>query len=207
MITEGGNGSQPPALGVILGSTRPGRVGLPVGQWVAEHAARTGEFAVEVIDLAVIDLPMLDEPGLPAAGHYTKTHTKQFSELISRMDAFVLVMPEYNHGYTAPVKNALDYLNHEWGDKPIGLVSYGGVAGGVRAVHALKPVLEALRLIPVFEGVIIPFASTFIEGDGEERRFVPNGVISASADAMLAAIAARIARSRVTTARQTRGAA
>ena len=206
MITKGGSGNRPPALGVIIGSTRPGRVGLLVGQWVAEHAARTGEFAVELIDLAAIDLPMLDEPSLPATGHYTKTHTRQFSALISRMDAFVLVMPEYNHGYTAPVKNALDFLNHEWADKPIGLVSYGGVSGGVRAVHALKPVLEALKLIPVFEGVIIPFVSTFIEGSDEERRFVPNGVISASTDAMLAAIEGRIRRSR-TGATQARGAA
>jgi NAD(P)H-dependent FMN reductase len=205
-MTEGANCNRPPALGVIIGSTRPGRVGVLVGQWVAEHAARMGEFAVELIDLAAIDLPMLDEPGLPAAGHYTKMHTKQFSALIARMDAFVLVMPEYNHGYTAPVKNALDFLNHEWADKPIGLVSYGGVSGGVRAVHALKPVLEALKLIPVFEGVIIPFVSTFIDGAGEDRRFVPNGDISASTDAMLAAIEGRIRRSR-TGATQARRAA
>jgi NAD(P)H-dependent FMN reductase len=191
------DGEHAPVLEVIIGSTRPDRAGLPVARWIAEHAAKTGEFEVEIVDLAEIDLPMLDEPHHPGARRYTKDHTREFSATIARADAFVLVLPEYNHGYTAPVKNALDFLVHEWAHKPIGLVSYGGVAGGVRAVHALKPVLSFLKMIPVQEGVIIPFVHTFIDGSGEDRRFVPNDVMETSADAMLAAISAWIPAGRV----------
>lgn len=84
------------------------------------------------------------------------------------------MLPEYNGGYTAPAKNALDVLRHEWARKPIGLVSYGGVFGGLRAAQALKPVLASLRMIPMREGVIISFVRSFSEGDGDARRFVPN---------------------------------
>jgi NAD(P)H-dependent FMN reductase len=189
-----------PVLEVIIGSTRPGRAGLPVARWIAEYAAKTGEFEVEIVDLAEIDLPMLDEPHHPRARQYTKEHTKNFSAIISRADAFVLVLPEYNHGYTAPVKNALDFLIHEWAHKPIGLVSYGGVSGGVRAVHALKPVLAALKMISVHDGVIIPFVQTFIQGSGDDRRFVPNDMMETSADAMLAAISAWIPAARIVSA-------
>jgi NAD(P)H-dependent FMN reductase len=189
--------SDRPVLEVIIGSTRPGRAGLPVARWIAEYAAKTGEFEVEIVDLAEIDLPMLDEPNHPAAQQYTKGYTKDFSAIISRADAFVLVLPEYNHGYPAPVKNALDFLVHEWAHKPIGLVSYGGVAGGVRAVHALKPTLAFLKMIPVSDGVIIPFVSTFIEGSDDDRRFVPNEVMESSADAMLAAVSSWIPAARV----------
>lgn len=185
-----------PVLTVIIGSTRPGRAGLPVGQWIAEYARKTGEFEVEVADLAELALPMLDEPAHPAARQYTHDHTKEFSALIDRADAFVLVLPEYNHGYTAPVKNALDFLNQEWAYKPMGLVSYGGVSGGVRAVHAIKPVLAALKLIAIHEGVIIPFVPQFLSGTGDDRRFVPNEVIETSADAMLASLASWIPAAR-----------
>jgi NAD(P)H-dependent FMN reductase len=196
-----------PVLQVIIGSTRPGRAGLPVARWIAEYAAKTGRFQVEIVDLAEVDLPMLDEPHHPGARNYTQEHTRDFSATISRADAFVLVMPEYNHGYTAPVKNALDYLVHEWAHKPIGLVSYGGVSGGVRAVHALKPILTYLKMIPVHEGVIIPFVHSFIEGSGDDRRFVPNEVAESSAEAMLASIAAWIPAARIASARQATDAA
>jgi NAD(P)H-dependent FMN reductase len=186
-----------PVLQVIIGSTRPGRAGLPVAQWIAEYAAKTGRFEVEVVDLAELDLPMLDEPNHPSLRKYTQDHTHDFSATISRADAFVLVLPEYNHGYTAPVKNALDFLLHEWAHKPIGMVSYGGVSGGVRAVTALRPVLAALKLIPIHEGVIIPFVHSFLDGEGDDRRFVPTELIETSADTMLTAIAAWIPAGRL----------
>lgn len=191
-----------PVLAVIIGSTRPGRAGLPVARWIAEYAAKTGDFDVEIVDLAEIDLPMLDEPNHPSARRYTQAHTKDLSAIISRTDAFALVLPEYNHGYSAPVKNVLDFLVHEWAHKPIGLVSYGGVSGGVRAVHALTPVLVALKLIPVHDGVIIPFVQTFIEGSGDDRRFVANDILETSADAMLAAISAWFPAVRMASAGQ-----
>jgi len=188
---------QLPVLQVIIGSTRPGRAGLPVAQWIAEYAAKTGRFEVEIVDLAELNLPMLDEPNHPALHRYTHSHTHDFSATISRADAFVLVLPEYNHGYTAPVKNALDFLAQEWAHKPIGMVSYGGVSGGVRAVGALRPVLAALKLIPIHEGVIIPFVRNFIEGEGDDQRFVPNELMEGSADAMLSTIAAWIPAGRL----------
>lgn len=81
--------------------------------------------------------------------------------------------PEYNHGVNGATKNAIDYLVHEWAHKPAGLVSYGGVSGGTRAVHALKPTLSYLKMMPLTEGVTIPFVAKFLDGDGENRRFTP----------------------------------
>jgi NAD(P)H-dependent FMN reductase len=184
-----GDHDEQPLLQVVIASTRPGRVGLPVGTWMAEHAEKHGGFRVEVVDLATVDLPLFDEPEHPRLRRYTRPQTIAWSETVDRADAFVLVMPEYNHGFTAPLKNALDLLAHEWAHKPVGLVSYGGISGGLRAAQSIKPVLSALRMIPVVEAVPIPFVWTLLEGeivDGhDERRFAPNEAIEAGADAML----------------------
>jgi NAD(P)H-dependent FMN reductase len=155
-----------PRLLIIVASTRPGRVGLPVSRWVREQAAQHGGFTVEVADLAEINLPFMDEPNHPRLRQYTKQHTKDWSAIVDAADAFVLVMPEYNHGFTAPLKNAIDYLVQEWGYKPVGLVSYGGVSGGLRAAQLLKPVLSGLRMAPLPEGVPIPAVSSLIGDDG-----------------------------------------
>ena len=101
----------------------------------------------------------------------------------------MFVIPEYNHGVNAATKNAIDYLHHEWAHKPVGLVSYGGVSGGTRAVHALKPTLAQLKMLPLAEGVIIPFVANRLEGEGDGRRFVPTGEIEDGATAMLDALA------------------
>ncbi len=127
---------------VIIASTRPGRIGPTIADWFVGQATEHGGFDVEVADLAEIDLPLLDEPAHPATGKYVHQHTKDWSALVDSADAFVFVMPEYNHSYTAPLKNAIDYLNREWAYKPVGFVSYGGVSGGLRAVQAIKPVIE-----------------------------------------------------------------
>ena len=97
-----------PRLAVIIGSTRPGRAGLPIAQWFVERARAHGGFEVEVADLAEIDLPLLDEPNHPRLRKYTKQHTKDWSARIERADAVVFVTPEYNYGYPAAVKNAID---------------------------------------------------------------------------------------------------
>jgi NAD(P)H-dependent FMN reductase len=94
----------------------------------------------------------------------------------------VLVTPEYNHGFTAPLKNALDYLHHEWQYKPVGFVSYGGIAAGTRAMQMLKPVLAGLKLTPVMEAVNVPFVRQFID---DEEQFRPNEILEQAADAML----------------------
>lgn len=175
-----------PVLQIIIASTRPGRVGLPVATWFDGVAREHGAFEVEVLDLAAIGLPLLDEPGHPVARAYQHPHTVAWSETIDRGDAFVLVHPEYNHSYNAALKNALDYLHAEWNYKPVGFVSYGGVSAGTRAQAALKPVLGALRMTPTVEAVNVPFVAQFVDDDG---RFVPNEMLAMGALGMLAELA------------------
>jgi NAD(P)H-dependent FMN reductase len=147
-----------PRLLIIIGSTRPGRIGLPIGRWFADRAVEHGAFDVDVADLGEVGLPLLDEPRHPRLGQYEHDHTKAWSARVDAADAVVLVTPEYNHGYPAPLKNALDYLHREWQHKPVGFVSYGGVAAGTRAVALLKPVVLALQMVPVVQTVAIPLA-------------------------------------------------
>lgn len=171
-----------PNLTIVIASTRPGRVGLPVGQWFTERAKTHGGFGVQVADLAEINLPLLDEPNHPRLRKYTKPHTRAWSELIDGSDAFAFVTPEYNHGYPASLKNAIDYLHEEWKYKPVGFVSYGAVAGGTRSVQQLKQVVAAVKMTPLFEAVAIPFVAQFIDDEGV---FGPNEVIEEAADVML----------------------
>lgn len=159
-----------PLLQVIVASTRPGRVGRTVADWFASAAEAHGHFDVEVVDLAEVGLPFMDEPLHPRMQQYEHEHTRRWSETISRGDAYAFVMPEYNHGFNAQLKNAIDFLWNEWNHKPVVLVGYGGVAAGARAMEALMPVLAAVRLVPVAQ-VPIPFVHNHVE-DG---RFVPNG--------------------------------
>ena len=90
-------------------------------------------------------------------------------------------MPEYNHGYTAPLKNAVDYLVHEWAHKPVGFVSYGGMAAGTRAVQLLKPVLSDLKMVPVVESVAIPYVSQLVK----DNAFRPTESLVGHAQLML----------------------
>jgi len=171
-----------PNLTIIIGSTRPGRAGAAIAQWFAARAKDHGGFDVTVVDLAEVDLPLLDEPNHPRLRQYTRQHTKDWSAIIEAADAFVIVTPEYNNGYPAALKNAIDYLHHEWRHKPVGFVSYGGVAAGTRAVQQLKQVVTALRMLPVYDSVNIPFHTQFLDSDGVLR---PNEVMEKAADTML----------------------
>src|SRR3954451_20261926 len=171
-----------PRLAVVIGSTPPGRAGLPIAPWVADLAPRHGGFDLEVVDLAEVALPLFDEPHHPRLRQYTKPHTKAWSAIADRADAVVFVTPEYNYGYPAALKNAIDYLHEEWRDKPGGFVSYGGVAPRTRAVQQLKQVVTTLRMLPVVESVNIPFFSQFLDDEG---RVQANEVMETSADAML----------------------
>lgn len=171
-----------PALHVVIASTRPGRVGLPVGEWFARAAREHGAFEVEVVDLAELNLPFMDEPNHPRLRRYTKQHTRDWSARVSAADAFAFVMPEYNYGFTAPLKNAIDYLHYEWWYKPVGLVSYGGISAGTRAAQMIKQVVTTLKMFPPPEAVSIPFVAQFIDDDGVLR---PNEVMEQSAKAML----------------------
>ncbi|MGW3287026.1 NADPH-dependent FMN reductase [Streptomyces sp. NPDC001002] len=157
-----------PKLHVVVGSTRPGRLGLPVGQWAAQTAKEHGGFDVELVDLAEIGLPLLDEPGHPRAGLYAHEHTRRWSATVDEADAFVFVTPEYNSGPPAALLNALSFLYAEWLYKPVGFVSYGGVAGGLRSVQVLKQVATALKMMPIPESVAIPFVFKHL-GEGGFR--------------------------------------
>ena len=174
-----------PRLSIIIGSTRPGRAGLPIARWFTERARRHGAFDLDVVDLAELNLPLLDEPEHPRLRRYTHQHTRDWSARVEAADAFVLVTPEYNHGYPAALKNALDFVCVEWRHKPVGFVSYGGVAAGARAVQALEPVVSALQMVGVVEAVTIPFHVQFLN-DG---RFDANLILERAADAMLDAVA------------------
>jgi NAD(P)H-dependent FMN reductase len=171
-----------PRLTIIIGSTRPGRAGLPIATWFADRARSHGGFDVDIVDLAALDLPLMDEPHHPRLREYTHQHTKDWSAIVEASDAFVIVTPEYNHGYPAPLKNAIDYLQQEWRDKPVGFVSYGGVSAGTRAVQQLKQVVATLKMLPVLEAVSIPFHPQFIGPDG---RVQANDIMVQAADAML----------------------
>jgi NAD(P)H-dependent FMN reductase len=169
-------------LMVVIASTRPGRVGLPVGEWFAGRARAHAGFELEVVDLAELDLPFMDEPNHPRFHKYTQQHTKEWSAQVDAADAFVFVMPEYNYGFTAPLKNAIDFLHVEWEYKPVGFVSYGGVAAGTRAVQMLKQVVTTLKMTPLFEAVSIPFVAQFIDDEGELQA---NETMENAATAML----------------------
>ena len=169
-------------LKIILASTRPGRKGPAIASWMFEIAAGRKEFKTELLDLAVINLPFLDEPNHPRLREYTKEHTKNWSRLIDSADAFIFVTAEYNFGYPATLKNALDFLFHEWTYKPVAFVSYGGIAGGTRSVQQLKQVVTSLKMMPILEAVHIPFFSKFIDKEGVFH--AEEGLIK-SADIML----------------------
>jgi len=175
-----------PTLQIVIASTRPGRVGPSVASWIHERAVAHGGFEVELVDLAEVNLPLFDEPKHPRFGEYAHEHSKAWSATISRGDAFVFVLPEYNYGYNAAIKNAIDYLHTEWQYKPLGFASYGGVAAGTRAVQMLKEVVTALKMVPLPEAVHIPFVTQFLD---EQRVLRPNDVMESAATAMLDEIA------------------
>src|SRR4051794_3232872 len=108
-----------PVLQVVIASTRPGRIGPAFAHWFVDLAIKHGEFAIDLVDLAGLALPFMDEPNHPRLRQYTHRHTKAWSARVDRADAFVFVTPEYNYGYNAVLKNALDFLCHEWADKAV----------------------------------------------------------------------------------------
>lgn len=147
-------------VGIILGSTRPGRNGEAVARWVYEHARERHDAEFELVDLKDFDLPLLDEPIPPAAGQYSPHHPKAWAEKIASLDAFVFVTPEYNHSTSGALKNAIDFLFAEWNNKVAGFVSYGS-AGGARAVEHLRLVLAELQVATVRAQVMFSLATDF----------------------------------------------
>jgi NAD(P)H-dependent FMN reductase len=147
-------------IGIILGSTRPNRNGEQVAKWVLDIAARRGDAEFELVDLRDYPLPHLDEPMPPSLGQYQGDHTKQWATKIASFDGFVIVTPEYNHGTSGVLKNAIDYLYAEWNNKAVGFVSYGG-AGGARAAEHLRLVAGELQMADVRQQVVLSLITEF----------------------------------------------
>ncbi|MBN6040930.1 NADPH-dependent FMN reductase [Amycolatopsis sp. 195334CR] len=158
-------------IGIILGSTRPGRNGEQVAHWVLEHAKARTDVTFDLIDLADHPLPHYDEPVSAMLGQYQHEHTKAWAERIAAFDGFVIVTPEYNHSTSGVLKNALDYLFAEWNNKAVGFVSYGAV-GGARAVEHLRLVVGELKMADVRTSVSL---SLFHDFEGFTR-FEPTEV-------------------------------
>lgn len=171
-----------PRLNVIIGSTRPGRVGPTIAQWFADFATAHGQFDVRLVDLADYALPLLDEATHPARRQYAHDHTRRWSESVGAADAFVFVTPEYDYFPPASLVNAVQTLLHEWAYKPAAIVSYGGVSGGLRASQALRQLLGNVNVMAIAQSVPVSFFPQFI---GEEGGFRPNEVMADGATTLL----------------------
>lgn len=157
-----------PKIQIIVGSTRPNRIGGNVAEWLYSLAAKQLDADFEIVDLADIKLPLLDEPFPARAGQYQNQHTLRWSEKVQEADGFVFITPEYNHGYSAVLKNALDYLYHEWAGKPVAIVSYGiQPGGGSRASGQLRQVVEELHMLTLPNDINLQLdrSIVFMRGD------------------------------------------
>lgn len=133
---------------VIVGSVRPNRVGLKVAEWFMGQIPKQNRASFDLIDLAEEGLPFLNEPDLPAMGNYQQPSTKKWASKITQYDGFILVTPEYNHGYSPVLKNALDTLYAEWQKKPVAFVGYGSL-GASRSIEQLVQVTAQLNMVPI----------------------------------------------------------
>jgi NAD(P)H-dependent FMN reductase len=147
-------------IGIILGSTRPGRNGEAVANWVLDNASQRDDAQYELVDIADYDLPLLDEPMPAMAMQYSQPHTKRWAEKIASFDGYVIVTPEYNHAPSGALKNAIDFLNAEWNNKAVGFVGYG-TAGGVRAVEHLRLIAAEVRMADVRSQVALSLFTDF----------------------------------------------
>ncbi len=172
-------------LTIITGSTRPGRKGPAVAAWVAAAAAAQPDWAVATVDLADLGLPLLDEPGHPARDPYTQDHTRRWSDLVKPADAFVFVTPEYDFFPPATLVNALQVLFHEWRYKAAGVVSYGGISGGLRAGQQLRLLIANMGMMPIPQSVPVPMLANHLGPDG----FTPTAEMSAGLTLMLGELA------------------
>jgi NAD(P)H-dependent FMN reductase len=135
-------------VAIILGSTRPGRRAEPIARWIHAIAGERGDARFELVDIADFRLPFLDEPTPAMMQKYTQPHTRKWAAKIESFDAFVFVTPEYNHGISASLKNAIDFLYREWNNKAAGFVGYGG-GEGVRGVEQLRLIMAEMQVATV----------------------------------------------------------
>lgn len=147
-------------LAIIIGSTRPGRVSEAVARWVYEIAQKRRDAKFELVDIKEFNLPLLDEPIPPSMGKYSQEHTKKWAAKIASFDGYIFVTPEYNHGISGALKNAIDFLFAEWNNKAAGFVGYGS-AGGVRAVEQLRLVMAEVQVATVRNQVMLSLRDDF----------------------------------------------
>lgn len=174
-----------PSLHIVIVSTRPGRIGPVIAQWIHGYVKQHGAFDPVLVDLASINLPLFNEPEHPMRRRYVHEHTKIWSKSVNSADAFVFVTPEYNYGPPPSLLNAFDYLYFEWNYKPAGFVSYGGVSAGMRGSARAAMTATTLKMMPIPESVALPNVFAQIQ----EGTFKANDLNSAGASAMLNEIA------------------
>ncbi len=168
-------------IGIIVGSTRPGRKADGVARWVLEQAKKRGDAQYEIVDIEDFKLPLLDEPVPPSMGKYSKPHTLAWAQKVASFDAYVFVTPEYNHAPSAALKNAIDYVYAEWNNKAAGFVSYGASASGGRAVEHLRLIMAELQIADVRAQVMLSLYNDF----ESFTTFKPNPIHETSLSTML----------------------
>lgn len=170
---------------VLTGSNRPGRFNIQPARWIADLAKSNEDIEVNLVDLQELQLPFLDESVPPSMNNYSHAHTKAWSKVVNESDGFIFVTPEYNHSYSAVLKNALDFLFHEWNYKPVAFVSYGALVAGSRAVEHLRTVVSELKMYDLREQVLIP---NYWEHLNEKGQYEFNDRNKSAAEAMLKAL-------------------
>ncbi|MGW0042900.1 NADPH-dependent FMN reductase [Rhodococcus sp. NPDC003348] len=150
--------ADPLRLEVIVGSVRQGRFGPVVADWFVRRARQDPAFDTAVLDLAENSLPL---------DHSDTEEVRRFRRRVDAADAFVMVTPEYNHGYPAALKNAIDTAKQEWRAKPVGFVSYGGLSGGLRATEQLRQVVAEVHMVSVRQTVSFHQARKRFDAEGE----------------------------------------
>lgn len=171
----------PVRIGIIIGSTRPGRVGDQVARWVLDHASLRDDAEFELVDLVDYALPHLDEAIPASAGKYANDHTRAWAQKVASFDGYVFVTPEYNHSTSGALKNAIDFVYGEWNNKAAGLVSYGASASGLRAAEHLRLVLGEVQIADVRQQVAFSLMTDF----ENFSVFAPAGNQAAHLDTML----------------------
>jgi NAD(P)H-dependent FMN reductase len=174
-------------VGIIIGSTRPGRVGDAVARWVHEIAVKHGGAEFELVDLRDADLPHLDEqiPAMIANTQYAQPHTSRWAEMVAPLDAYVFVTPEYNHAMPGALKTAIDFLYAEWTNKAAGFVSYG-VNGGMRAVEQLRSVMGAVGIADVRYQVTLSMHNDFVDFSVLKPQFHQEQAVTTMLDEVIA---------------------
>jgi NAD(P)H-dependent FMN reductase len=167
-------------IGIILGSTRPGRNGAQVAQWVKDQVDLDTRAEFEVVDLADFNLPNYDEAIPASMGQYQNEHTQAFAAAIAKFDGFIILTPEYNHSISGALKNAFDFVYGEWNNKAAAIVSWGSV-GGARAAEHVRLILAELQVATVRAQLMFTFANDF----ADFTTFSPNAGAAAAVEPML----------------------